>query len=254
MTDPGAARPHSSADLLPLKRDLAAIGGVAGHIAHDFNNILAAISGSATLLEIGAPADAPRHLQNIQNASQRGARILRQLLALSPRTDGELVASAVAPLLEEAVAKVRESFPNSCALAVAIAPGLPEIRVDQTQVKQIVAILCDNAREAMPAGGQVLITAGARVLDETQANALGSMAVPGHYVVLRVEDTGRGIAADALPRVFEPFFSTKPKSKDSGAGLGLTIVFRLMLRHGGFVTVESEPNHGTTVACYFPVA
>jgi signal transduction histidine kinase len=236
-----------------LEREIAAIGSVAGPIAHDFNNIFAAISGSVTLLEIGSPADAPRHLANIQKASQRGVRILRQLQSLSPRADSEMHIVDPQPPIEDACARIRDSLTASQRLTCTIASPLPPTRIDSTQLKQLLLVLGDNAREATAQGGEILVSAGRCHIDANEAASLGASARTGDFLAVKVEDTGTGIPAEILPRIFEPFFSTKSKTRDSGTGLGLTIALRITLRHEGFLTAESEPGAKTTVTAYFPL-
>jgi two-component system, cell cycle sensor histidine kinase and response regulator CckA len=248
MTAPSA----TPKDLETIKRDIAAIGSVAGPVAHDFNNILAAISGSATLLEIGSPNDAPRHLHNIQQASQRGARILRQLQALSARNDGEIAALDFKAVVDDACRRIRDSLGSSYTVTCAVQDDLPNVPADESQLRLLVSNLCDNARDAMPAGGSIIVSAAARDVTESKASQLGAAARAGRFVVLKVEDAGRGIPPEVLPRVFEPFFTTKSKTKDTGTGLGLAIALRIMLRHGGFITAESPAGGGAVVSCYFP--
>lgn len=242
----------SPKDLETIKREIAAIGSIAAPVAHDFNNILAAISGSATLLEIGSPNDASRHLNNIQNASQRGARILRQLQALSARSDADMLPFDFKAAVEETCHRLRETLSNYT-LACAVQDGLPRITGDEAQIKLLVTILCDNARDAMPSGGPIIVSAATRTIGADQLANMSGDGRAGNFLVLRVEDAGRGIAPDVLPRIFEPFFTTKVKSKDAGTGLGLAIALRIMLRHGGWITARSDEGVSTTVECFFPI-
>jgi signal transduction histidine kinase len=232
---------------------LQLLGQVAGTVAHDFNNVLAAISGSAGLIELDpAGPHSPRHLENIRRAVQRAATMLRQFQCLNPRNDGPFEPLDVARLVREAAASLQPTLGPGCQLTCASAPDLPALRADAGQVSQVLLHLGENARDAMPHGGHLELVAARRILSPAQAAQLGGEAQPGDFIVLGVHDTGTGIAPAAQARLFEPFFTTKPKGK--AAGLGLATVWRMVNRHAGFVRIESEVGHGTRADCYFPVA
>ena len=131
-------------------------------------------------------------------------------------------------------------------------PELPLVLVDATQIHQIVMNLCVNARDAMPNGGSLTVCVGAETLAKPIPAVMGDVPTLGDYVTISVRDTGTGIPPEVLPRLFDPFFTTKPKGK--GTGLGLATVIRLVRRHHGFVTLETEVGKGTCFTCYFPVA
>lgn len=206
----------------------------AGRIAHDFNNLLAAISGSADLLQMGG-TDPARHIRNIQNAAKRGSDLMGQLLALSPRLDGAISPVDPAQLLADLRASTSDLLGTTHLLSTFATPELGTVPLDHAQMLNALRCLIENARDAMPAGGTILITAQSIGASET---------------AFSVHDTGTGITPEVQPRIFEPFFTTKPK--DQGLGLGLPVVLRIVHRHGGRILVRSEPGQGTVVTCIFP--
>lgn len=213
---------------------IAGLSESAGKIAHDFNNILATISGSAALLEMGG-GDPAKHIRNIQAASQRGARVMRQLLALSPRLDGDFVPTPVADLLADLASQAGETLGPSFTLSTFALPGVGDVTLDRGQVLTALGCLVENARDAMPAGGTIMVTAQGMGSDE---------------IGISVHDSGSGVAAAARSRLFEPFFSTKPKGQ--GNGLGLTIALRIVHRHGGRILLRSEATTGSVFTCVLP--
>lgn len=214
------------------------LGHLAGTVAHDFNNVLAAISGSAGLIEMDPVGPSvPRHLDNIRRSVQRGAGILRQLQYFHPRADGPLERLSPAVALPPLALVLREQFGAAYFVEVFVREPLPAIRADSGQFQQIIVGLTTNARDAMPQGGTIAIVA----------------AVPADApdtVEISVRDHGAGMTAEVQRRIFDPFFSTKPKGK--GVGLGLAIVQRLMQRHGGTVSFATAVGEGTTFTCRFP--
>ena len=213
---------------------IAALSDSAGKIAHDFNNILAAISGSAALIEMGG-GDTSRHIRNIYAATNRGAEMMRHLLALSPRMDGPLTPVEPEDLLAELKTGLGDEPVSTHPLSTFASPGLGPVSLDGPQVLNALRALIDNARDAMPAGGPILVTAQAIGADE---------------IAFSIHDSGPGLAPELQAKMFEPFFTTKPKGK--GTGLGLPLVLRIVHRHGGRLLVRSEPGQGTAVTCVFP--
>lgn len=213
---------------------IAGLSEFAGKIAHDFNNVLATISGSAALLEMGG-GNPQRHIRNIHAAAERGARMMRQLLALSPKLDGAIEPTKLDALLAELATEAREALGSGFTLNTFAMPELGEIPLDRPQTLAALQCLLDNARDAMPAGGSIMVTAHPVGADE---------------IGISVHDNGTGIPAAVRPRIFEPFFSTKPKGQ--GNGLGLPVALRIVQRHGGRIIVRSEPTEGTVFTCVFP--
>ncbi len=229
----GLPSPASDAE---AAQKIAAIGEAMGAVAHDLNNVMAAIMGSVALIEMDA-GDVKKHAQSISTAAQRGTHLLRQLLALSPRLDGPIEPHAPVSLLEELKGQTAESLGAAHALSVFVAPGLGSIPLDRTQALRALHVLVDNARDAMPAGGTILVTA---------------QPVGDDQLGISVHDQGPGLTDAVRARIFEPFFTTKPKGK--GTGLGLAIAFRILHRHGGRILVRSEPGQGAVFTCLFPRA
>jgi signal transduction histidine kinase/CheY-like chemotaxis protein len=246
---------HSAEQALIRAQRLESLGQLTGGVAHDFNNLLTVILGNVSLLKTMAStsaipaADEP--LTEIERAGRRAADLTRQLLAFARRQPlmprivdlGQAVASAE-PMLRR-VAGDRA--------ALRVVPGTTPClaSVDPVHVETALLNLCTNARDAMPAGGTLIIETGTVTLDEDYARATGDIA-PGRYSLIAVNDSGGGILPEHVPRVFEPFFTTK--APGSGTGLGLSMVYGFVKQSGGHVKVYSEVGRGTSVKMYFPEA
>lgn len=229
---------------------LAATGRLTAGIAHDFNNLLASISANAEMLRGELPSDSreTRRVQVILQAADRGAALVRQLLAfarnqtLKPRPVDLLEA------LEGIRDLLNSSLRADIALEIECKPELWRAMVDPVQFEQMVLNLTINARDAMPLGGRLLISASNAMVNDLGPEDLAS----GDYVVLAVRDTGTGIAESALPKVFEPFFTTKGPGR--GSGLGLSQVYGVARQSGGGVRIDSQVNRGTEVRVFLPRA
>lgn len=229
---------------------LETVGRLAGGIAHDFNNLLAAILGGAEAIQAaGVPAAVAEELRRIEDAAQRGAALVRQLLGvarhqqLQPRIlDLSEAISGIAPLL-------RGLLGRQVRLELALEVPGRLVRVDPAQLDQVILNLAVNAREAMPEGGTLRIATGHVALLRPEGEG-GAALPPGRYAVLEVSDTGRGIPAEHLPRIFEPFFTTRPDK--GGTGLGLATVQDIIARSGGHIAVESRPGEGTIFRIHLP--
>ena len=227
------------------------LGQLAGSTIHDVNNILSAIYGSAQLIEMKGGQDYKIHLDQIITSTERGASMLRQLMMFARGDDEALeLTSPTAPTAEVA-GMIKETFGRLYEVNYEAAADLPRVLVDPTQIHQIVMNLCVNARDAMPDGGQLTISLTRRTVPSGLTAVMGDNPAAGDYVVLSVRDNGTGIPAHILPKLFDPFFSTKPKGK--GTGLGLATVIRLVRRHKGFVTLETTLGQGTCFHCHFPI-
>lgn len=246
----GTPAPDQEARRLRTQR-IEVLGQLAGGVVHDINNILTAIMGSASLLEMGDVARTPIHIGNIMKSSQRGAHLLRQLQQFSPNTDGEMAPTDIAGVLTEAAGTLSESFGANYQVGVAATDDLPPIHADASQIHQIIVTLCANSRDAMPGGGSITIMARRVCISSEQAVQFGQGARAGEFIEVSVRDSGTGISPDIQSRLFDPFFTTKPKGK--GFGLGLALVHRLITRHKGFIRLESEVGQGSCFACHFPV-
>ncbi len=229
---------------------LQTVGALAGGIAHDFNNLLTAIGGSAEAALSREP-DGPvaQELQQVMDSAARGAALVRQLLAfarqqaLRPRVV-ELNASvgAMAGLL-------RRLLGSRVRLNVELDQPGRRVRIDPTQLDQVVMNLALNARDAMPHGGDLRIATSHTVV--LQPEPLGHDELPpGRYVTLEVGDTGGGIPPDLLPRIFEPFFTTR--REQGGSGLGLSTVHGIVRQSGGFIAAKSRLGEGTTFRIWLP--
>jgi PAS domain S-box-containing protein len=231
---------------------MEAIGTLASGIAHDLNNILAPMLMAASLIK--AKLNTPRDqavARIIETGAQRGAAVIRQLLTFSRGSEGPRGAVQVRHLINDMVHLVHETFPRNIEVECNAPGDLWPVKADATQLHQVLMNLCVNARDAMPRGGTLSVTAGNVRLTEAEAR-LNPLAKPGLYVVVTVADTGEGIPQEIIDRIFDPFFTTKPVGQ--GTGLGLSTVLAIARNHGGFVTVDSEPGRGTVFKVYLPAA
>jgi PAS domain S-box-containing protein len=229
---------------------LDAIGTLASGIAHDLNNIFGPILLSVEILrEKATDKQSQKTLDTLEKASERGAGIVRQILSIARKTEADRNLLDLNQVIDELKTMIQETFPRSIQFQKKVADGLWPILGDPTQLHQLLMNLSLNARDAMPQGGTLSIDVENVVLDEMYAQS-NPEAKPGHYVVLRVTDTGVGIPEENLKTIFEPFFTTKELGK--GTGLGLTSVLQIARNHGGFVSVNSEPNRGTSFAVHLP--
>ncbi len=229
---------------------MEALGRAVGGVAHDFNNLLTAVMLYCDLLRQQVP-DGPgrRHTDEVKLAAQRGASLVRQLLAFARQQVLEpqvLSLNAVALGMRDMLQRL---LGENIELVACCAESLSAVKVDPGQMQQVLLNLVMNARDAMPAGGRVVIeTANVNVDGATGRRHHGLRA--GRYVRLTVTDTGCGMDRDATSHAFEPFFTTKPKGK--GTGLGLATVYGIITQSGGTVTLDSTPGKGTTVAIMLP--
>jgi PAS domain S-box-containing protein len=231
---------------------MEAIGTLAGGIAHDLNNILAPVLMMMGILKLKLTDATDRQLIDLVESSvQRGAGIINQLLLFSRHVTGENAPLDLRHLLREMAALMREIFPRNINIVESRTGDLPPVLGDATQLHQVLMNLCVNARDAMPEGGTLTLTARDITLDDTQAFPHPD-ARPGRYVVIGVQDTGQGIPKDIRSRIFDPFFTTKEPGK--GTGLGLSTVSGIVRNHGGFLTVYSEEGLGTHFKVYLPAA
>jgi len=203
------------------------------------------------LMRMEFPQTASSYLQIVQGGAKRGAEMVKQLLTFAKGAEGERLLLQTKHLLKEMGKLIRGTFPKNIQLQIHCAKDLQTIVGDATQLHQVLLNLCVNARDAMPDGGTLTLKAENMDIDTVYASAVPE-AKPGHYVVLRVMDTGTGIRPEILDRIFEPFFSTK--GPDKGTGLGLSTVVGIVKGHGGFLRVYSVPSQGSTFAIYLPAA
>ncbi len=229
---------------------LEAIGTLSSGIAHDLNNILAPMLMASGLLQdsLTHPEDLEL-MKLIEHSAQRGAAIIRQLLTFSRGIEGERVPLQLRPLIREMAGIALETFPRNIQLTEGAAADLWPVLADTTQIHQVLMNLCVNARDAMPEGGELRITAE-NVATVAQPPRPADQPSPGPYVLVTVGDSGRGIPRVLMDRIFEPFFTTKGVGE--GTGLGLSTVLGIVRSHQGFIAVESEPGRGSTFRVYLP--
>lgn len=230
---------------------LAGIGTMAGGIAHDLNNVLAPIMLSIDLLrnEGGTEPRRGRILDVIDNSAKRGADLVRQVLAFTRGLDGERVNMRLGPMIDELGGIIRHTFPRNILTEIKVADALWLVPGQPTQVHQILLNLAVNARDAMPGGGKLTIRVGNHSIG-SEGFPLKVNAAAGPYVLIEVTDTGQGMSPEVINRVFEMFFTTKKDGK--GTGIGLATVDAIVKRHGGFQTVESRIDYGSTFGIYLP--
>jgi len=226
---------------------------LAGGVAHDFNNLLTGIMGHSSLaLEVLEPSHpAFSMVENVLFASERAAALTRQLLAYSGRGKFVLEPVDLSRLLREIAALVRMSIPKSAAVSLDLDDRIPGVLADPTQMQQLAMNLVINAAESLQGRpGTVFVRTGSRHLDETEAARRGAAFElhPGLHVWLEVRDTGCGMDAATLKKIFDPFFSTK----FTGRGLGLSAVQGIVRGHKGSLEVESAPGQGTTFRVFIP--
>jgi signal transduction histidine kinase/ActR/RegA family two-component response regulator len=234
---------------------LESLGVLAGGVAHDFNNILTGILGCASLARMEAPrgSETERYLRRIEENSRRAAGLCEQLLTYAGKGRVHSAAVDLNQLVRESLELVHVSVPKDAELSLELAPALPCILGDPARLRQVFMNLMLNAAEALAASPRCIrLATGRRTLDAAGLAALPHPgdARPGEFVFLEVADTGSGMSAETLRRIFEPFYTTK----FTGRGLGLCAVLGIMRHHGGALAVASEPGQGTTFRVYFPAA
>ena len=241
---------HLETQFLRAQR-MEGLGMLAAGIAHDLNNILAPILMASALMRQGGVGEneIPRILDMIRINAQRGADIVKQLLTFGRGAAGQRIIVQPRHLLNEMVKMAQETFPKNITLDSDTTSDLWTVMADTTQIHQVLLNLCVNARDAMPGGGTLRLSAENIVLDDRFASQ-NLEAVPGPYVLFKVSDTGCGIAPEIMEKIFDPFFTTKESSR--GSGLGLSTVLVIAKGHGGFVKVQSEVGRGSTFAVYLP--
>ncbi len=239
-------------DQLMRAQRLESIGTLAGGIAHDLNNILTPILGGAETLSLQCPGEEAQKILDIMKASaQRGANIVRQVLSFARGAEVEPGRARVDYVVREIDGLIRETFPKSIDLRVDIPKDAWPVVGSVTQLHQVLMNLCLNARDAMPRGGTLRLSARNLRHDEIGARAhLGARA--GRYVALAVEDSGAGMAPEVLEKIFDPFFTTKEPGR--GTGLGLSTAMSIVRGLGGFIDVRSAVGKGSSFAVYLPAA
>jgi len=229
---------------------MESIGTLAGGIAHDLNNVLAPIMMSIDLLKLKERDPMQMNiLSTIETSVKRGADMVKHVLYFARGVAGKQEAMQVGHQLHEIEKIAHDTFPKNIRLISAIPADLWTILGDVTQIDQVLLNLCINARDAMPGGGTLTLTASNVILDEHYVG-MNPEARPGPHVLIKVGDTGTGIPPAVLDRIFEPFFTTKELGK--GTGLGLSTTLGIVKSHCGFIRVYSEVGRGTQFFVYLP--
>jgi hypothetical protein len=230
---------------------MESVGQLAGGIAHDLNNLLNIIMGYTGLLQLrvkGMPEET-EHLQRIVTATERAADLTQNLLTFSRKQIMQPKTLDLNEVLTGQTKLIQGILGNTVSLQTTYAPGLPPVQIDPAMVEQIITNLVSNASDAMPTGGQLIISTRLMEIDE---NLVGSHPNGrlGKFVCLSVADTGNGIELEIIGRIFEPFFSTKGGGKERG--LGLAEVHSAIKQHRGWIEVSSQPRQGATFRIFLP--
>ncbi len=251
-----SAERRKAEEMLWHTQKLDAVGQLTGGIAHDFNNLLAVIVASLEMIHtaLGSPQEIPRTkilrlVKTAEAATDRGARLTKQLLAFARRSTlrPEVV------MLDDAIVScepfLRRALGETVTFRMTFEPGLWSCRVDPVQFEAALLNLIVNARDAMPTGGELEIATGNVTIDATAAQRLDGL-LAGDHVWLRISDTGTGMDPDVAQRAFEPFFTTKEVGR--GTGLGLSQVYGFVKQSEGHVAIETEQGRGTSFLLYLP--
>jgi two-component system, cell cycle sensor histidine kinase and response regulator CckA len=237
---------------------MESIGTLASGIAHDFNNILGIIRGYATLL--GSPkrevAKIQKDIRSINQAVQRGANLVQQILTFARKTESMREAVDINRTVQELGRMMRETFPKTITVTIQTAIHLPILMIDPGQLHQALLNLCVNARDAIidpesPGSGSGSLMVKTGLVRGSTLRARMPEAEDTNYILIAVSDTGKGIDESLKARIFDPFFTTK--SKGAGTGLGLSVVYGIMRSNNGLIDVQSERGKGSTFSLYFPV-
>ncbi|RZK03791.1 MAG: response regulator [Novosphingobium sp.] len=241
---------RAAENVLRQVQKMDAVGQLTGGIAHDFNNLLMAISSSLEMLEkrVSDDPQTQRLLDNARQGAQRGAALTQRMLAFARRQDLKAERVDLTELTRGMMDLLQRTLGPAWSLQIAFSDDLPPVLADANQIEMALLNLAVNARDALPDGGDIIISAELAVIDADQKHGLR----PGRYVCLSVIDGGEGMDADTLMRATEPFFTTKGVGK--GTGLGLPMVHGLAKQLGGTFVLQSSPDDGTTACLWLPAA
>lgn len=240
-------------DQLAIAHRLEAIGQLTGGIAHDFNNLLTVVMGAVESLSMEenlSPAG-QEMIDLVSQAAIRGSELTHRLLAFARQQPLDPQAINVSQHVTSMIPLLKRTLGDEIEVNSTLRRGLPPALVDPGQFESALLNLAINARDAMPKGGLLELETGITELDEEYAAAHGDVQ-PGKYVIVSVGDTGTGIAPEHMPRLLDPFFTTKPAGQ--GSGLGLPMVWGFVKQSGGHVSIYSEVGRGTTIRLYLPLA
>lgn len=237
---------------LQQAQKMEAIGTLAGGIAHDFNNILAAILGYGELLAFDMPKDTPawQNLQAVLKSCHRAKDLIGQILAFSRQNERNSMPVRVSAIVKEALKMLRASLPATIEIRRQIETPEGIVNVNATHIHQVLMNLCTNASHAMREKGGVLGVKLSRVHAETAEQLPHPDLTPGTFLRLSVSDTGHGMTAEQMQRIFDPYYTTKDAGE--GTGLGLAVVQGIVRAHGGAIKVKSSPEKGSVFDVYLP--
>jgi PAS domain S-box-containing protein len=236
---------------LRQSQKMEAVGTLAAGIAHDFNNLLSAIRGNTELAAMDLPPEHPalESIEEIERASKRATDLVQQIVSFSRPRPRAVERVNLREVVAEVVRLLRSTLPAGVELKSTSEGGAPAVMADATQVHQVLVNLCTNAWQAMESRpGKIEI----RIERATLSRDAPLELAPGDYACIAVEDTGRGMTEDTKARIFEPFFSTRPRGR--GTGLGLSMAHSIVRGHQGTITVETTLDVGTTFRVYLPAA
>lgn len=227
---------------------LESTGILAGGIAHDFNNLLAVVLGNLELIKMFGQngADRRESLRAAITATLEAKNLTQQLITLSSGGNPLTQSTSLARVLPDQISITLSGSPVESELS--LLPDLWTVEIDEGQINQVVRNLVLNAREAIPDGGIISIAAANEVVSQSSILSLP----PGDYVKISISDPGNGIPEEILPKIFDPYFSTKERGNQKGMGLGLTICRSIVQKHGGVVLVDTKVGSGTTFQVYLP--
>ncbi|MCK5403741.1 MAG: PAS domain S-box protein [Desulfobulbaceae bacterium] len=237
---------------LRQSRKMEAIGTLAGGIAHEFNNILAAVSGFTALASHSLDKEHPAaaHIEKILEGHNRAKNLIKKILAFSRQIEQERKPISIRPVIKEALDLIEASAPSSITIQTDISPDTGKILADPSLLQQLIMNLCSNACNAMKGTGGILKVGLSEVhLDSTSLEQHPDIT-PGTFLKISVSDTGHGMEKDIVERIFDPFFTTQDVSEKTG--MGLAVAHGIIENLGGIITVQSEPEKGTLFNVYFP--
>ncbi len=236
---------------LRRSQKMESVGQLAAGIAHDFNNILTVIRGHSSLLLQNAQLEnaAQESLQHISVAAERAANLTRQLLLFSRKQRAQPKTIDLNAVIQNVANMLRIVLGEAIAVGLELAESLPAVDADEGMMEQVLMNLAVNSRDAMPRGGKITISTLERDVDDRYARGMRE-ARAGHFVTIRVSDTGTGMNSETLAHIFEPFFTTKDIGK--GTGLGLATVYGIVKQHHGWIEVETREGEGTTFTILLP--
>jgi PAS domain S-box-containing protein len=230
-------------------RKMEAIGILAGGMAHDFNNLLQVIIGYISLakLQVNSPDTIAEMLEIAEQTSLRAKELSLRLLAFSKGGEAFVHPAPLAPLIMSAITAALKDSP-AIASEFRIAPDLRQVRMDDIQMERTFSSLAQNAVEAMPHGGTLRVEGENVIIGEQDTPSLPV----GEYVHIALHDSGKGITPEILPRIFDPYFTTKEMGSQKGMGLSLALCHSIISKHKGLINAESTPGKGTTFHIYLP--